>query len=60
MEQEKKERFTTILNPSQLENLRLLSSTTRIKMAEHVREALDLLFAKYREELKKAKKKRGG
>jgi hypothetical protein len=60
MEKQEKERFTTLLNKDQVDDLKILSSITRIKMAEHAREAMDLLFAKYRKELVKAKKKGGG
>ena len=54
----KKERFTTHLEKKQIEDLKALSKATRITVAVFVREAIDMLLAKYQKELRKAKKER--
>ena len=59
MEKPIKERFTTHLNKEQIEKLKILSGYTRVPVASYVREAIDMLFDRYRKELMKAKKKGG-
>jgi len=51
-------RFTTHLEKKQVEDLKALSAATRINVAVYVREAIDILLAKYQKELKKTKKER--
>ena len=51
-------RFTTHLEKKQVEDLKALSAATRINVAVYVREAIDILLAKYQKEFKKTKKER--
>jgi hypothetical protein len=51
-----KERFTFFIDIDMLEKLRLLSSITRIKQADYVREGIAYVLEKYKAEFKKAKK----
>jgi hypothetical protein len=53
---EKKQRFTTHLERKQIEDLKALSRVTRITVAVFVREAIDMLLARYERELKRAKR----
>jgi len=52
------ERFTTVIFREQMDNLRILSESTRVGMADYTREALDMLFLKYGKEIEKAKKEK--
>ena len=42
----------------QFKKLKALSATTRVKMADYIREGIDLILERYRNELKKGQKKR--
>ncbi len=53
---ENKQRFTTHLERRQIEDLKILSRATRITVAVFVREAIDILLARYERELKRAKR----
>jgi hypothetical protein len=55
-----KQRISVFLDTEQIETLKLLSRLTRIKQADYIREGLEMVFAKYQKELKKAPKKKGG
>jgi Ribbon-helix-helix domain len=57
-EMSEKERFTTHLEKRQIEDLKALSRATRITVAVFVREAVDMLLAKYQKELKKTKREK--
>ena len=54
-----KQRISVFLEKNQIEKLKLLSGITRVKQADYIREGLEMVFAKYQKELKKAKKKGG-
>jgi hypothetical protein len=41
----------------QFKKLKGLSAATRVKMADYIREGIDLILAKYRKDVVKAKKK---
>ena len=50
-------RFTTHLEEKQIADLKALSRATRITVAVFVREAIDMLLAKYQKELRRLKRK---
>ena len=50
-------RVNFLLDEEQLEGLKALSSVTRVRMSEYMREGIDLVLKKYRKELGKARKK---
>ncbi len=52
-----KKRMTFWMEERQIEGLKALSSITRIRQADFVREAFDDLLVKYKKELKKGPKK---
>lgn len=54
-----RERISVFLDKEQIEKLKGLSGATRVKMADYIREGVDLVLAKYQKELKRAKKKGG-
>ncbi len=49
-------RVTFRLNMKQIEDLKSLSSVTRIKQADFMREGINMLLDKYRKELRKVPK----
>jgi hypothetical protein len=51
------ERISVFLEKTQIERLKALSGVTRVKMADYIREGVDMVLARYQKELKKAKKK---
>ncbi len=53
----KRKRMTFWMEPGQIEGLKTLHEVTRIPQAVLMREAIDDLLSKYREELQKARKK---
>ncbi len=58
-----RKKITFWLDEQQIEELKNLSSVTRIRQADFAREAFDDLFQKYEKELKEAKrspKEKGG
>ena len=52
---ESKTQITTYILVSQKENLKDLSSRTRVPISEYLREGIDLVLEKYREELNSQK-----
>ncbi len=52
-----KKRMTFWMEENQIEALKALSSVTRIKQADYIREGIDMVLERYRKELGKAKKK---
>jgi hypothetical protein len=54
-----KQRISTFLDKRQIDALKSLSGVTRVKMADYIREGIDMVLAKYRKDLKKTKKKGG-
>jgi len=48
---ESKTQITTYILVSQKEKLKMLSSKTRVPISEYLREGIDLVLDKYREEL---------
>jgi len=50
-------RVNFLLDEEQLEGLKALSGVTRVRMSEYMREGIEMVLAKYRKELAKAKKK---
>ncbi len=54
-----RKRMTFWMDDKHIEELKVLSSVTRIKQVEFVREAIEMVLAKYRKEIKKAQKERG-
>ena len=55
-----KKRVNVMLEQEQIENLKILSRLSRIKMSEFIREGIDLVLAKkeYQKFLKPQKKKK--
>ena len=53
-----RKRMTFWMDDKQIEGLKALSSVTRIKQAEFVREGIEMVLAKYQKEIKKAKGRR--
>ena len=51
------QRVSFFMSKAQRESLKALSKTTRVKMADYLREGIDLVLQKYRKELKKGQKK---
>lgn len=51
----KREKISVYLDKQQIEDLKALSSITRVKMADYIREGIDMVFEKYKREIKKAK-----
>jgi predicted DNA-binding protein len=51
---------TFFIEKDMLERLQTLSVTTRIKQADYIREGIAYVLEKYKGELKKAPKKKGG
>jgi hypothetical protein len=51
----KRKRMTFWMDHGQVEGLKRLSSATRIKQADYIREGIDMVLAKYAKELKRAK-----
>ncbi len=54
-----KERISVFLDKEQIKSLKALSGATRVKMAEYIREGVDMVLAKYQRELKKKRRKGG-
>ena len=54
-----KVRISVFLDEEQIDTLKTLSGITRVKQADYIREGLEMVFEKYKEEIKKAKKKGG-
>lgn len=54
-----KKRVNFYLDESQIERLKALSEASRIKMSDYVREAIEMVLAKYQKKLKKTKKEGG-
>lgn len=52
-------KITFFISPEMLKELRKLSTTTRVKQADYIREGIGIILGKYKAELKKAKKKGG-
>lgn len=52
----KRKMISVFLNTKQIEDLKALSRVTRVKMADYIREGIDLVLARYKKELKKSKK----
>ena len=50
-------RVNTLLDEKQFVRLKILSRATRIRMAEFIREGLDMVFSKYEKILQKSPKK---
>jgi hypothetical protein len=48
-------RISVLLEESQIKRLKSLSGVTRVKMADYIREGVDMVLARYQKELKKAK-----
>jgi predicted DNA-binding protein len=46
-------RVSFFMTMAQNETLKALSKATRVKMADYIREGIDLVLQKYRKELKK-------
>jgi hypothetical protein len=44
------------LEERQVEGLKTLSSVTRVKMSDYIREGIDIVLEKYKKDIKKAKK----
>ncbi len=44
----------------QIKKLKALSEATRIKASDYIREGIDMVLERYRKELGKAPKKKGG
>lgn len=55
-----KKRMTFWIEDRQIEALKALSSVTRVKQADYIREGIDIVVERYQAELKKASKKKGG
>lgn len=54
-------KISTFIEKKQFRELKALSGITRVKVADYIREGIDLVLGKYRGELKKAKRpKKGG
>ncbi|MFQ5901694.1 MAG: ribbon-helix-helix domain-containing protein [Thermodesulfobacteriota bacterium] len=51
-----REKISVFLDKTQIENLKALSGFTRVKMADYIREGIDIVLDKYQKELKKAQK----
>jgi len=51
-------KISTFIEKRQFESLKALSGVTRVKVADYIREGIDLVLAKYQKELKKGGKKR--
>ncbi len=47
-------RADVMIEQRQLDTLKALSGFTRVRMSEYIREGIDLVFAKYQKEVKKA------
>ena len=54
-----KERLNFFIDPEMLEKLRELSTITRVKQADYIREGIAYVLEKYQAEFKKAEKKEG-
>lgn len=51
--------MTFWMEERQVEGLKVLSTATRIKQADYIREGIDMVLAKYGKQLKKAKQEGG-
>ncbi len=51
-----KSKVTFFIEPDMLEQLKTLSSYTRIKQADYIREGIGMVLEKYKKELKNAQK----
>jgi predicted DNA-binding protein len=54
-----KAKITFFIEPDMWDKLKTLSSITRVKQADYIREGIEIVFEKYKGEFKKAKKKGG-
>ncbi len=54
-----KQRISTFLDKRQFDELKSLSGMTRVKMADYIREGIDMVLLKYQKDLKKTKRKGG-
>ena len=55
-----KRRTNVMIDEEQIKGLKTLSSITRVRMSEYIREGIDMVLSRYQKELKKAPKKKGG
>ncbi len=49
----KLKKISVYIDKKQIEGFKALSSTTRVKMADYIREGIDMVFEKYKREMKK-------
>ncbi len=54
-----KPKVTFFIDQEMLDRLKTLSSITRVKQADYIREGIEMVLLKYKEEFKKSKKKGG-
>jgi predicted DNA-binding protein len=54
-----KAKITFFIEPDMWDKLKTLSSITRVKQADYIREGIEIVFEKYKGEFRKAKKERG-
>ena len=54
-----RQRINVYLDNDQIEKLKALTGATRVKMADYIREGIDLVLEKYKMELNKTKNKGG-
>jgi hypothetical protein len=50
-------KISTFVEKRQFESLKTLSGVTRVKVADYIREGIDMVLAKYKKELKKGSRK---
>lgn len=55
-----KRRTNVMIDEEQIKGLKTLSSITRVRMSEYIREGIDMVLSRYQKELKKAPKKERG
>ena len=53
-------KISTFIEKKQFKDLKALSGITRVKVADYIREGIDMVLSRYQKELKKAPKKKGG
>jgi hypothetical protein len=52
-------KISTFIEKKQFNDLKVLSGITRVKVADYIREGIDMVLARYQKELKKSQKKGG-
>lgn len=52
-------RVAFFADDQQFQKLKVLSAATRVKMADYIREGINMVLQKYRRELKRGRKKGG-